>query len=111
MLEYYDLVKQRSDSPYDSVAYRLVKPGLSELQAEAEELNQSQIVGTSIVIGLSSRSCFRLPTPTIWFSQVYKRRSHKRIRNEDGNFRILPTPILWRLWLRLRLRFLILTKS
>ena len=85
-------MKQRSDSPYDSVAYRLVKLGLSELQAEAEELNQSQIVGTSIVIGLSSRSYFRLPTPTIWFSQDHKRRSHKRIRNENGNFRILPTP-------------------
>ena len=41
-----------------------MKPGLSESQAEAEELNQSQSVGTSIVIGLSSRSCFRLPSPT-----------------------------------------------
>ena len=34
-------------------AYDLVKTSLSELEAEAEELNQSQSVGTSTVIGLS----------------------------------------------------------
>ena len=43
-----------------SVAYDLVKITLSPSQAEAEELNQLQSVGTSIVIGLSFRFCFRL---------------------------------------------------
>ena len=41
-------------------AYDLVKTRLSESEAEAEELNQSQSVGTCIVIGLSFRFCFRL---------------------------------------------------
>ena len=43
-------------------AYDLVKTRLSESEAEAEERNQSQNVGTCIVIGLSFRFCFRLPT-------------------------------------------------
>ena len=43
-----------------SVAYDLVKITLSTSQAEAEELNQLQSVGTNIVIGLSFRFCFRL---------------------------------------------------
>ena len=43
-----------------SVAYDLVKITLLASQAEAEELNQLQRVGTSIVIGLSFRFCFRL---------------------------------------------------
>ena len=38
-----------------SVAYDLVKITLLASQAEAEELNQLQSVGTSIVIGLSFR--------------------------------------------------------
>ena len=63
-----------------------MKPGLSELQVEAGELNRSQSVGKSIVIGLSSNSCFRLPTPTIWFWQDHKRRSHKRVQNETETF-------------------------
>ena len=41
-------------------AYDPVKNRLSELEAEAEELNQSQSVGTCIVIGLSFRFHFRL---------------------------------------------------
>ena len=41
-------------------AYDLVKTRLSESEAGAEELNQSQSVGTCIVIGLSFRFCFRL---------------------------------------------------
>ena len=49
-----------SDSAYDSVVYDQVKTRLSESQAEAEELNQSQSVGTCVVIGLSFRFCFRL---------------------------------------------------
>ena len=61
--EAYDLVKtaflrlrlQRERSAYD-----LVKTRLSESEAEVEELNQSQSVGTCIVIGLSFRFCFRL---------------------------------------------------
>ena len=41
-------------------AYDLVKTGLLESEAEAEELNQSQSIGTCIVIGLSLCFCFRL---------------------------------------------------
>ena len=40
--------------------YDLVKTRLSELEAEAEELNQSQMVGMFIVIGLSFWLGFRL---------------------------------------------------
>ena len=36
-LERYDLVKQNTYSAYDSVACDLVKTGLSESEAEAEE--------------------------------------------------------------------------
>ena len=36
------------------------KLGLSESEAEAKELNQSQRAETCIVIGLSFRFCFRL---------------------------------------------------
>ena len=55
-----DLEKQRSDSGWDSIVYDQVKTRLSESQAEAEGLNQSQSLGTCIVIGLSYRFCFRL---------------------------------------------------
>ena len=41
-------------------AYDLVKTRLSESEAEAEELNQSQGVGKCIVTGLSFRFCFGL---------------------------------------------------
>ena len=37
-----------------------MKTRLSESEAEAEELNQSQSVGTSTVIGLPFGFCFRL---------------------------------------------------
>ena len=47
--------KTAFDSAYDSVAYDQVKTRLSESKAEAEELNQSQSLGTCIVIGLSYR--------------------------------------------------------
>ena len=53
--------KQRSDSAYDSIVYDHVETRLSESQAEAEELNQSQSLGKSIVIGLSFRFCFQFP--------------------------------------------------
>ena len=59
-VELYDLVKQRSDSAYDSLVYDQVKTRLSESEAEAEELNQTQSVETCIVIGLSFPFCFRL---------------------------------------------------
>ena len=58
-LRAYDLVKKVFRFRLRS-AYDLVKTRLSESEAEAEELNQSQSVGTSIVIGLSFRFCFRL---------------------------------------------------
>ena len=43
-----------------TVVYDQVKTRLLKLQAEAEELNQSQSMGISIVIGLFSRFCFWL---------------------------------------------------
>ena len=52
-------------------AYDLVKTRLSESEAEAKELNQSQSVGTCIVIGLVLP--FLHPTRTIWFSLDHKR--------------------------------------
>ena len=51
---------ERSDSAYDSIVYDKVKTGLSESQAEAEELNQLQSVEKCTVIGLSFRFRFRL---------------------------------------------------
>ena len=54
----HHLVKTDCDSPFDSVIYDQVKTGSSESQAEEEELNQSQSVGTCIVIGLCFRFCF-----------------------------------------------------
>ena len=41
-------------------SYDLVKTRLSESEAQVEELNQSQSVGTWIVIDLPFRFCFRL---------------------------------------------------
>ena len=47
------------DSAYDSIASDQVNIRLSESQAEMEELNQSQSMGTCIVIGLSFRRFFQ----------------------------------------------------
>ena len=57
-VELHHLVKTDCDSAFDSVIYDQVKTGLSESQAEGEELNQSQSLGTCIVIGLCFRFCF-----------------------------------------------------
>ena len=54
-----------------------MKTRLSESEAEAEEPNQSQSIGTCIVIGLSSP--LLLPTLTIWFSLDHK----QNISNRD----------------------------
>ena len=59
-VELYDLVKRRSDSTYDCLVYNQVKTGSLELQAEGEEVNQSQSLGMRIVIGLSFRFSFQL---------------------------------------------------
>ena len=60
----YDLVKTafRFCLPLHRLrsAYDLVKTRLSESEAGAEGPNQSQRVGTCILIGLSFRFCFRL---------------------------------------------------
>ena len=61
-----------------------------------EEPNQSQSVGTCILIGLSFRFCFRLRT--IWFSLDHKR-SHKRRNRSQKNQNV---SIFFRLRLRLR---------
>ena len=53
--------KKGFDSAYDSIAYDQVNNRLSESQAEMEELNQSQSMGTCIVIGLSLCRSFQLP--------------------------------------------------
>ena len=47
------------DSDNDSMVYNQLKTRLSESQAEVEELNQSQSMGTC-VIGLSFRFCLGL---------------------------------------------------
>ena len=61
-----------------------VETRLSESQAEAEELNQSQNVGTCIVIVFTLP--FVLPTPTIWFSLDRKQRSHGWSRKNMETF-------------------------
>ena len=52
-------------------AYDLVKTRLSESEAEAERINQSQCTFPRFVIGLVL--LLLLPTPTIWFSLDHKR--------------------------------------
>ena len=66
----YDLVKTAFLFRFRS-AYDLVKTRLSESGAEAEELNQSQSVGTCAVIGVQLR--LLLLTPTIWLSLDHNR--------------------------------------
>ena len=68
-----DLVKTASVLSYS--AYDQVKTSWSKSKAEAEEVNQSQSVGTCIVIGLSFP--LLLPTPTLWFSPDSKRSRKK----------------------------------
>ena len=68
-----DLVKTGSVLSYS--AYDQVKTRWSKSKAEAEEVNQSQSVGTWIVIGLSFP--LLLPTPTLWFSLDSKRSRKK----------------------------------
>ena len=82
-------------------AYDLVKTRLSE--SEAEEPNQSQNVGTCIVIGLSFRFCFRLRQSC--FLDRKRNVSDGVVsgvgRNENVLIRLTSIP----------LRFLIFTKS
>ena len=61
---------------------------------------ENQIVG----VGVES------PTSTIWFSLDPKRNVSDGV-GRNGNVLILLTPIPSRIWLRLRLRFLILIRS
>ena len=84
-------MKKLSDSAYDSVAYDLVKTTyLSESEAQAKELNQSQSVGTSTVIGLSFRFCFQLVSGSrkkmgrFWFFRLRFRRAYDSAY--DSNF-------------------------
>ena len=89
-------------------AYDLVKTRLSESKAEAKELNQSQCVGTCIMIAFIPPPL--LPTPTIWFSLDHKRNLNNglvRGVGRNGNVLILLTLIPS----RLRLRFFIFTRS
>ena len=73
-----------------------MKPGSSGSQAEAEQLNQSQSMGTCLEIGLSFRLCFRLRQSGF----------HKMMRSDSSNSDSVSC-----LRLRLRLRFLIFTRS
>ena len=87
--------------------YDLVKTRLSESKGEVEEPNQSQSVGTCIVIGLSFRFCFWL-RQSQWFSLDHKRDLSDRVVSgvgKNGNVLILLIPSCS--WLCLRLRFLI----
>ena len=68
-----DLVKTGSVLSYS--AYDQVKTRWSKSKAEAEEVNQTQSVGTWIVIGVSFP--LLLPTPTLWFSLDGKRSRKK----------------------------------
>ena len=87
--------------------YDQVKAGSSESQAEAEELNQSQSVGTCIVIGLSFRFCFRLRQSGFHYID-HKRnlsdevvrgvgRNGKRSDSSDSDSVALMTPLQLRL--------------
>ena len=100
--------KKGFDSAYVSIAYDQVNMTLSESQAEMEELNQSQSMGTCIMIGLSFRFCFRVRQSL--FLQDRKRRSDKWNQKKMETF--------WYFWLRFRraydclqLQFLIFTGS
>ena len=53
-------MKRHSDSTHDCVVHNQVKTESLELQAEGEEVNQSQSLGMRIVIGLSFRFSFQL---------------------------------------------------
>ena len=71
---------------------------MSEWQAEAEELNQSQRVGTCILIGLFFRFCFRLQQSGFhksvsdgFISGV--RRRWKRSDSSDSDSVALMTPL------------------
>ena len=75
-------------------------------------INQSQCTFPRFVIGLVL--LLLLPTPTIWFSLDHKWNVSDGVVSgvgRNGNVLILLTPIPSRLWLRLRLRFLIFTRS
>ena len=98
-----------SDFAYDSVVYDQVKTGSSESQAEAEELNQSQSVGTCIVIGLSfsasasnSDNLLKRNVSDGVVSGV--RRKWKRSYSSDSDYVALMTPLT-------TIRFLIFTRS
>ena len=93
-------------------AYDLVKTILSESEAEVEELNpitkRGNVLCDWFIVPLL------LPTLTIWFSLDHKRNVSDGVVSgvgRNGNVLILLTPIPSRLWLRLRLRFLIFTRS
>ena len=79
-------------------AYDLVKTRLSESEAEAEEPNQLQSVGTCIVIGLPFCFCFQLRQSG--FHQIIcgtKATESSVESEENGNVLILLTPIPSRL--------------
>ena len=61
-----NLMKTALWFPHNSVVYDWVKTGSSESQAEAKELNQSQSVGTCIVIGLSRVCKFYWWVESVW---------------------------------------------
>ena len=58
-----NVVEQLSDSSQHSIVYDLLRTKLLESQLKAEELNQSQSVGTCIVIRLFNRLLLRLRLP------------------------------------------------
>ena len=89
---------KRSDSTCDSVAYDLVKIRLLESQQR-----------TCIVIGLSFRFCFQLRQSG--FHQIISDRVISGVGRKWKRSDWLPTPIPSRLWLFLRLRFLICNES
>ena len=59
-----NVVEELSDSSHHSIAYDLLRTKPLESSLRAEELNQSQSVGTCIVIGLVNRLLLRLRLPS-----------------------------------------------
>ena len=83
--------RTREETLATQATYDLVKIRLSESEAEKEEPNQSQKVGTCINCHWSILP-FLLPTPTIWFSLDRKRNVSGGV-GRNGNVLILLTPI------------------
>ena len=81
-------LKQCSDSSdfaYNSAVYDQVKTGSLESQAEVEELNQSQSMGTSLVIGLSFRRGITAASICSYFFRITQYVHERTITGNHSN--------------------------